>query len=161
MKKSLIFSTFLVSFVVGADVIRYSNDITERFIYEDWVAYKDKLRNCRPMTEFLLGGTIASFAVFSNGPLWHRHHDNSPYRSFVYGEYVQSYQLKLNGVYINHEEISHAALKKMSNSNELKIEAVLFKDYGDKSGESETFTTTASISLNGSSEAFRFCNFFN
>ena len=111
------------------------------------------------MSEFLIGGSVASLAVFYKGSSWSMY-DNAPYRTHIYGEYVKSYKLKFNDEYIDHKQITEALLKEMANGNQLTIEADIYKDYESKrTDKSMTLSTTATISLTGSSAAYRFCGF--
>ncbi len=144
--------------MVNADEVRYSNNITDRFIYKDWVAYKEASL-CRPMSEFLISGSLASLAIFYKGDVWSAH-EKSPYRAHVYGEYIKSYKLKFNGNYIEHEQISEVILKEIANGSQLIIEAEVYKDYEQKRTEkSNVFNISTMISLKGSSASFRFCGF--
>ena len=143
---------------VKSDPINYSNNITERFIYKDWVAYKEP-QLCRAMSEFIIGGSIASIAIFYKGLGWQKNEKN-PYYSFIYREYIKSYQLIINGETIDQDEISQALIEKLATASDLIVYAELYKDYGSKNPkESDTFKSTSSISLRGSSAAFRFCGF--
>lgn len=158
VKYFIILSVLFISFIVRADPIAYSNNITDRFIHKDWVAYKET-RLCRPMSEFLIGGSIATLAIFHNGAAWSVH-NKAPYRTHIYGGYIKSYKLKLNGDYIEHKQISEAQLEEIANGSQLTIEAIMYKDYEQKrTDKSLVFNTTATISLKGSSAAFRFCGF--
>ncbi|MDC0430795.1 hypothetical protein OAM42_04905 [Candidatus Thioglobus sp.] len=158
MKYPIILFVLFTSFIVTADPISYSKNIMERFIHKDWVAYKER-RLCRPMSEFLIGGSVASLAVFYKGSSWSIY-NSAPYRTFIYGEYVKSYKLKFNGEYIDHKQITEALLKEMANGDQLTIEADIYKDYELKrTNKSMTLSATATISLIGSPAAFRFCGF--
>ena len=111
------------------------------------------------MSEFLIGGSVASLAVFYKGSSWSIY-NSAPYRTFIYGEYVKSYKLKFNGEYIDHKQITEALLKEMANGDQLTIEADIYKDYELKrTNKSMTLSATATISLIGSPAAFRFCGF--
>ena len=158
MKHILISLSAMTLAVAQADSIAYSNDIEERFAYKDWVSYQES-ELCRPMSEFLIGGSIASLAVFDKGPLWAQY-ESEPYRAFVYGEYIKAYRLLFNNEIINPDQISQTQLKQLANGSYLTIEAEMYSHYkSHRTDESETFNTTATISLSGSSAAFRFCGF--
>ncbi|EAR09199.1 hypothetical protein MED297_06948 [Reinekea sp. MED297] len=149
---------FISSGLAQADAIAYSNDIEERFAYKDWVSYK-QTDLCRPMSEFIIGGSVASLAVFDKGPLWEQY-ESEPYRAFVYGEYVKSYRLRFNNELINSEQISESLLNQLANGSYVTIEAEIYSDYEThRTDKSKTFNATATISLSGSSAAFRYCGF--
>ncbi|WP_286241228.1 hypothetical protein [Neptuniibacter halophilus] len=85
MLKRACLAIALLSSSALADSISYSTNITERRVFQDWVAYQTSdPGDCRVSQEFVVGQTLASLVLLqASGPQAHEAW------FYVYGEYVE------------------------------------------------------------------------
>lgn len=155
---------FALSFDMAySDEITFSRNLVERFSHKDWVAYKTDSGHCRPTTEFLIGGTVASLAILR------RNSSNRSAHTWIhlYGEYINSLvELRLDGESIRWRDLEEKAIEKLANSQNLSVTASLYTELPPQvlTQDIVQIPTTeheAKISLAGSSASLRFCNFID
>ena len=147
MRVLILLLLLMSSSICSADHVRFSNSIENRIVFEDWVVYDLGNGDCRASTEFLIGGTIASFIILPDSESSGRYHR-------VYGDYLLSEKVSLNNKVLDAEGMTNEQLEQMTVGSELKMTATVVGDYRAEIGSE----ATTMISLQGSSEALNFCS---
>ncbi|WP_303293812.1 hypothetical protein [Marinobacter sp. ST-43] len=141
-----------------ADNIIFSKDIEERFSYKNWVSYKTESGHCRPTVEFLIGGSLATLAILRIDAS----NRSSPVWAHIYGKYIKSFKIEMDGESINIQSLNNRLLEKLANANALTIHADVYRELPPENFANEpTDEEQATVSLAGSSAALRFCNFID
>lgn len=157
---------FIFAFSSGmaySDEITFSRNLVERFSYKDWVAYKTDSGHCRPTTEFLIGGTVATLAILR------RSSSNRSAHTWLhlYGEYINSLvELRLDGELIRWRDLEEKAIERLANAQTLFVTAILYTELPPQVSTQDIVQIPkteheAMISLAGSSASLRFCNFID
>lgn len=157
---------FIFAFYSGmtySDEITFSRDVVERFSHKDWTAYRTGDGHCRPTTEFLIGGTVATLAILRRSSSNRDAHT----WAHVYGEYMNSLvELRVNGESIRWRNLEQKTIENLANAQDLTLTAKLYTKLPPQFVTRDivqvpTAQHEAKISLAGSSAALRFCNFID
>lgn len=158
--------TFIFSFFSGAansDEISFYRNVVEKFSHKDWVAYKTDSGHCRPTTEFLIGGTVASLAILRTNSS----NQDSHAWAHVYGKYTESIvELNVDGKSIRWRSLEQEIIEKIANARNLTVKVKLYDELPPQGMTQDIvdISTTehrSEVSLAGSSAALRFCNFID
>ncbi|WP_449287797.1 hypothetical protein [Marinobacter salarius] len=167
--KGLMFGAILTfaftsfSSIANSDEITFSRNVVERFSHKDWVAYRTDSGHCRPTTEFLIGGTVASLAILRSNSS----NRNAHAWAHVYGEYINSLvELNLDGQPMRWRSLEQETIEKLADSQVLSLTAKIYTELPPQSLTQEivqvpTIEKESKVSLAGSSAALRFCNFID
>src|SRR5690554_1926901 len=105
----------LIPSLTSADEIRFSTDVLERFSHKEWVAYQTSSGHCRPTTEFLIGGTVATLAILRNTASKRDTHA----WGHIYGEYIARFEMELDGVRFRWRSLDQESIENLANGQRL------------------------------------------